>query len=167
MEQSLNQLFLLMNGAQVTRFHTVPTIKNESVGHHSMLVAGLAFILWPDRPHLLPHAIVHDLPEVVTGDMPSPGKRAYGDRTALKTIEGEIINTAGFTLPALSDEDAACLKVCDILAGMVTCYFELRMGNRLVTESMENYRSYLKEMGPHSKQVCAIANELYKVISNT
>lgn len=153
---------MLIKGAYTKRFHTVPSIMTETVGHHSTLVAGLLYILWPEKPHLLIHAIFHDLPEHVTGDVPSPGKRMFVDRARLKSAEASLMAEAGLSLPALSPEDERLLKIADILAGMVTCRQELTMGNRFMAESMENYKSYLVEIGPHTQPVTVIANELYK-----
>lgn len=160
----LNQLQMLIKGAYTKRFHTVPTIMQETVGHHSMLIAGLLYILWPAKQHLLIHAIFHDLPEHVTGDVPSPGKRMFVDRERLKAAEFSLMVDAGLSLPKLSAEDERCLKIADILAGMITCSQELTMGNRMVLESMENYSAYLKEIGPHEQPVMLIAHRLYNAI---
>lgn len=159
-----NQLQMLIKGAYTKRFHTVPTIMQETVGHHSMLVSGLLYILWPEKQHLLIHAIFHDLPEHVTGDVPSPGKRMFVDRERLKAAEHTLMIGAGLHLPQLSAEDERCLKIADILAGMITCNQELTMGNRMVYESMENYMAYLKEIGPHTKPVMLIAYRLHNAI---
>ena len=156
------QLQMLIKGAYTKRFHTVPTIMQETVGHHSMLVAGLLYILWPEKQHLLIHAIMHDLPEHVTGDTPSPGKRMFVDRDRLKSAEYTLMVDAGLNLPKLSPEDERYLKIADILAGMITCSQEVLMGNRMVVESMENYASYLKEIGPHTQPVMLIAHRLYQ-----
>jgi 5'-deoxynucleotidase YfbR-like HD superfamily hydrolase len=151
-----SQLNLLMSGVKVKRFHTVPTINQETVGHHSSIVAGLLYILWPEKLYLLPHAIFHDLPEHITGDTPSPGKRLFVDRDRMKSAESQIFANASVQLPELNSEDARCLKICDILAGMATCQHEMMMGNSYVKESMRNYHSYILEIGPHHPNVLEI-----------
>lgn len=155
-----SQISLLTRGLSVQRFHTVPTISKETVGHHSALVAGFAYLIWPDKPQLLAHAIFHDVAEHVTGDIPSPGKRLFVDRTRLKAAEQDILDGVNLQLPSLTPADERCLKICDILAGMAACRHELMLGNHFIKESFDNYIDYLGEMDVTEPVVQHIAAEL-------
>jgi 5'-deoxynucleotidase YfbR-like HD superfamily hydrolase len=154
------QVNLLISGFAVKRFHTVPTIGQETVGHHSALVAAFVTLIWPEKLHLLPHALIHDVAESITGDVPSPGKRLFVDRERLKKAEGDILEAADLLLPPLSAEDQRSLKICDILAGMAACRQELRMGNHLVMEAFGNYVDYFRELGVTDPTALSIAEVL-------
>ena len=72
-------LEFLLAGAEVLRYHTVQTLQRETVGHHSHGVACLVLLLDPQASaRLLRAALLHDLAEQCTGDIPSAAKREYG-----------------------------------------------------------------------------------------
>jgi len=138
------QLQLLNRGNLVNRFHTTPTIKQETVGHHSATVAGILLILWPTLVDvdLLKYAIFHDSAEFITGDVPSPAKKSM-DRTALDLLEAGVYRNHEFVLPDLSPIQRKIFKFADNLAGVSACASELRMGNFAVIEALQNFTSYL------------------------
>lgn len=143
MSDLAKQIELLTRGSRVTRFHTTPTIKEETVGHHSSIVAGLLLLLWPEKVtvELLRHAIFHDSAEFVTGDVPSPAKRLM-DRTALDGLETSVMNDHCVLVPQLSPDMKKIFKFADNLAGIITCVFEMRMGNGHAEEAFSNFCSY-------------------------
>ena len=58
------KLEFILAGTEVTRYHTVRTLVQETVGHHSHGVAMLCLFLAPDASaNLLKAALVHDLAE--------------------------------------------------------------------------------------------------------
>lgn len=59
---------------QVIRYHTWPHIRQQSVGEHSWQVARILLSIAPVYPGLLKHAILHDIGEIGTGDLPYPVK---------------------------------------------------------------------------------------------
>jgi 5'-deoxynucleotidase YfbR-like HD superfamily hydrolase len=146
---NLTDIDFLVCGAHTKRFHTIPTIHNETVGHHTTLVCGLLYLLYPDcRREVLINAIFHDMAECVTGDIPSPSKRAgYVDRAALSKSEDQIIQNHGIFQPEITAEEGHMIKVCDILAGMEACSHEIRMGNKIMTQAFKNFSSYFQELG--------------------
>lgn len=74
----------------------------ESVAAHSWGVAWLALVLCPDdldRERVLAYAIVHDLPEVRTGDLTpadgvAPEDKAVRERAAIRELAREIPGVA-------------------------------------------------------------------------
>lgn len=147
----------LIAGLQTKRFHTIPTVGQETVGHHSALVAGLILAIWPDSSrNLLTAAILHDLAEHVTGDIPSTAKHSGAvDRKALHACETQVLAEAGLPLPQLTEVEEMQLKAADILAGMLACVHEKRLGNFYVDPVFENYRSYLQALPIEGDRKCA------------
>lgn len=149
-----NKLGLLLEGVETKRFHSVRTTKIETVGHHSSVVAGILFLLWPDCSRdLLINAVYHDVAECKTGDIPSPSKRKFIDREKMNKHEDQIFVDHGIDLPSLSVEDKRRLKIADILSGISFCVQEYKIGNTFIKEAMTNFVSYFHEMGPHETVV--------------
>ena len=60
---------------EVIRYHTWPHIRSQSVGEHSWQVCRIILSIAPKyAEQLLPHAIMHDVGEIATGDVPYPVK---------------------------------------------------------------------------------------------
>lgn len=60
---------------EVIRYHTWPHIRQQSVGEHSWQVCRILLAIAPEHCGvLLPHAVVHDIGEIGTGDVPYPVK---------------------------------------------------------------------------------------------
>lgn len=137
------QIDFLLRGASVRRFHTIPVVLGETTGHHSAIVAGLLLLLWPERMTvpLLRYAILHDSAEFVTGDIPSPVKRAI-DRAPLDRFEKSVYEDWGINMQELSPEDRKIFKFADNLAGIATCTGEMRAGNTHLLEACSNFLSY-------------------------
>lgn len=137
---------LLLEGVQTRRFHSVSMIQNETVAHHSALVAGFLFLVYPDcSREVLIHAAFHDIAECKTGDIPSPSKRAFIDKKALDLVEDKIYIDNDIHLPELNKIEKYQLKIADILAGLSTCLHEKQMGNTLVDEAFTNFSKYFIE----------------------
>ena len=67
----------LREAAEVERCHTTRHIGEYSVGKHSFNMLAMLRLLWPEAPISLVWAILeHDLPERLTGDIPSPSIHA-------------------------------------------------------------------------------------------
>jgi 5'-deoxynucleotidase YfbR-like HD superfamily hydrolase len=156
----------LWNGGHTARFHTVPTLKIDTVGHHSYNVACLLMTLRPDAPaHLLRAALKHDAAEHIVGDMPAPTKRALPDyhtvkfgpteevitfREAFGKLEEDTAAQYGVSLEeqGLTKEETWLLKLCDAMDGLRFCAQERRMGNRhtKLTEAGLNFASYVEKL---------------------
>lgn len=133
-------------GADVSRYHTVFTFNNETVGHHSHGVAMMVLMMKPDASaSLLKAALYHDLAEQIVGDIPSPAKRQFGLGQRLDKLELAIIEEAGIENPALTDEEARILKLADIAQGALFCAREIQLGNVRLIPVFTRYIIYASE----------------------
>jgi 5'-deoxynucleotidase YfbR-like HD superfamily hydrolase len=137
------QLDAIVGGAHTRRFHTVNTIQNNSVGHHSFGVALLCFLIAGGNPskQLLMAALTHDIGEQFTGDMPAPAKRAMGIRESFGAVEEEALNALGLSFPT-DQNDTYILKLADALDGMLFCITERTLGNVGIERAYNNFRGY-------------------------
>lgn len=160
----MRDLEFMWNGGNTRRFHTMPTLTIDTVGHHSFNLLCILLFLREDLPaHVLRAALKHDIAEHVVGDMPAPTKRALPNYMGVRTPTGHISERSfreafgeheakvaeahGVNLEedALSDAEKWLLKLADALDGMRFCIQERRMGNwhpKLV-EAFSNFRSYV------------------------
>jgi 5'-deoxynucleotidase YfbR-like HD superfamily hydrolase len=140
-------LDFVLNGAEVVRYHTVHTLQRETVGHHSHGVACLVLMLDEHASReLLMAALMHDLAEQHTGDIPSPAKREYGIGEQVDRLERRLMEEAGLRYPRLAAEDARTLKLADIAHGALFCVREMSLGNRRLRTVYDRYLSYAQQM---------------------
>lgn len=143
-----DSLDFYLAGSEVHRYHTVRTLAPETVGHHSHGVAVLALVLtdWKASAALLRAALVHDLAEHQTGDIPSPAKREYGIGQQVEELEARLMGAAGVAFPHLYADEARVLKLADIAQGALYCVRELELGNRRMVSIYDRYMSYARDM---------------------
>lgn len=141
MKQTLD---FIIRGSEVTRYHTVRLITEETVGHHSQMVALLCWLVDPGcSRNLLVAALAHDLAEHVLGDIPAPSKREFGIGEQVNALEERLLGNAGFGVK-LDPEEKRLLKFADNLQGLIKCGREIEMGNYRMKEVFDRYRSYLE-----------------------
>lgn len=150
------KLQFIRGGGDTRRFHTVPTLLLNTVGHHSYNVAWLVHLLTPDastdvKYRLTMAALAHDQSEHITGDMPAPSKRALGIRELVGAWEDTLANDAGLSLGTeLSAHERRILKFADAYDGAFFCVEERAMGNQRIAAAFGNFASYLAELVPFS-----------------
>ena len=141
------QLEFITHGAEVQRYHTVTTLKTETVGHHSHGVALLCLQLNPQTSReLLYAALVHDLAEQHVGDVPSPAKRTLGFADKLDELEHTIICDGMGWHPVLSEAEQRTLKLADIAQGALKCAREIELGNTRMRTVYDRYMAYAHSM---------------------
>lgn len=159
------EIEFMWDGGNTRRFHTVPLIGVDTVGHHSFNVCCIIMVLWPGAPaRLLRAAIKHDMAEHIVGDMPAPTKRGLPEyrilggegigvpksfREAFGEYEDAKAAEYGVSLEQDLDADEAwILKLADSLDGMRFCVQERRMGNKhpKLEEAFENFDSYVVKL---------------------
>jgi 5'-deoxynucleotidase YfbR-like HD superfamily hydrolase len=147
----LDRLSLVMNG--LNRYCTTPSLLKESVAEHSYLIALMIIefsheytklFQYVDRENLLMRAILHDLCESVTGDIPSPAKRALPEcehlfakveeAIANQICEGRSNEFKELLLSAINFDDTnnmqqLLFKCLDLFCVLVKTSNELMMGN--------------------------------------
>lgn len=134
-------------GAEVRRYHTVATVHEETVGHHSHGVALLCLQLDPQASReLLYAALVHDLAEQHTGDIPSPTKRSLELSGMLDKLESSLIFAHLGARPELSPAEQRTLKLADIAQGALKCVREIELGNARMRAVYDRYMAYADNM---------------------
>lgn len=124
MSWDANRLLATLESGRVMRYHAVPTVAQQTVGQHSHGVAVICLHLTGGQVsrELLIAALLHDAAEIVTGDIPFTTKRAS---PMMKAILGEMETAAHadvvLPMPALSEAEAALLKLADTLEGLLWC----------------------------------------------
>lgn len=146
----LDQIDFMRRGHGVNRYHQRYTAVTDTVGKHSAGVAGFLILLQEGgalpRAAALAAAIVHDLPECETGDIPAPAKRAMSPaaRHSLSELEESLLRQHGFEYD-LSEDEQRLLKLADYLDGLMFCVEEMRRGNREVSGVGDVYCSYIAQ----------------------
>jgi len=142
-----DRILFLLAGANVQRYHTVTTLVPETVGHHSHGVAMLVFLLDENpSPDLIFAALVHDLAEHQTGDIPAPSKREFGIGDQMNALEERLLRDSGWMHRKLDSVDARTLKLADIAQGALYCVEEVARGNRKMKVVFDRYISYAEAM---------------------
>jgi hypothetical protein len=123
------ELLVLREAAAVKRYHTKRTLRTQELSAHSYSVMQLLHHVWPEcRKELLLAGMFHDLPEMVTGDVPAPAKR---NSPQLATILEEIEAGTGPLNPEfnLSVAEELVLRWADTMELCLWCMEEVIMGN--------------------------------------
>ncbi len=140
---------ILRQGGYVKRFHTVPTIGDQSVGEHSFQLCLILLSLTNGEAsaNLLKSALYHDLPEVETGDIPATIKWRHPtlDYT-LKELELKFITLYGLSVE-LTAQEVILLKFADMLELIQYCLDQLAMGNMNMYPIAMRGIQYLSKMG--------------------
>ena len=129
----------IIRAQYVRRWHLVPMSMPQSVAEHQYNVAMLLMSLPAqegiDVPAAVAWAMVHDLPENVTGDVPTHIKTlSPAIKTELEEIESEVM---GEEWCKLHDEFISAgyatriaFKACDLADGLRMCKYALNEGMR-------------------------------------
>jgi len=141
------QLEFMLYGSEVKRYHTVTTLREETVAHHSHNVAMLVLALDPGATApMLKAALLHDLAEQVTGDIPSPAKREYGIGDQVDELEDRLLSESGWNYPGLTSNEKRTLKLADIASGALFCAREMELGNVRARIVFDRYMSYARSL---------------------
>ena len=144
MKELVKLLKVWREGAEVERAHTVPHFDRYSVGHHSHGVATIILALHPQPTlDLIKAALLHDLHEVHTGDIPAFAK---GDE--FYRLEEEV-QMEIHTQDHLTGEDEAWLRAADRLELVMWCMEQMNIGNKNVARINSNLRKWFKDNEPY------------------
>lgn len=146
---SIKRVMRLRDAGAVKRLHTLRTLNEQTLAAHSWGVAMLVMEVTEPSAALLRAALVHDLHELATGDVPSPVKWENPDlENTLRAIEVKWDEENGTTLK-LSEKERTILKWCDRFELALHCYEEMRMGNRyaenVIKSLIPSIRQYVNE----------------------
>jgi len=153
----------------ISRWSLMRNTRTENVAEHSYHVAVLAHALAVISRDVFGHnidpgrvaaaALYHDMPEILTGDLPTPIKYYGADiKTAYKRIEKEaseklLGNLTPDMKPGISsaamdaDESVnAFVKAADKLDAYIKCIEEINAGNRDFATALQQTKSSLDAM---------------------
>ncbi len=140
MKGLFDKIETVLAGGEVRRYHTAKTMREQRVDSHSWRMAALLTFVWPDcSANLLRAAIMHDVSEIFTGDVPSPVKwRNQALRAELNRISTEAEQDLGIRVP-LTEEEATLVRWADYTEGSLFCLEELESGNLRICKTLVAY----------------------------
>lgn len=124
----------MRRAGSVLRYHTMPTLRKQTVADHTWNVMRIYCELWgrPTEPSVWVYMLYHDALEIQTGDSPFYAKRRWPElKMALDRAEREASRDMGIELPEISGEDAARVKLADLMEMWEWGREEVLMGNKL------------------------------------
>lgn len=124
MNDFVDRVLLTLEAGRVARYHAAPTVAPQSVGLHSYGVAVLCLHLCGGctSAELLQAALLHDAPEIITGDVPYTTKRNSPTiKHELEQLEEQVYNYDVLPFPKLTQAEVATLKLADTLDGLIWC----------------------------------------------
>lgn len=134
---------------KVKRFHGTPRHQEETVGHHSANVAAILLWLKPNISRAsIVYALMHDWPELYTGDIPYPAKaKSKHLSAAVDDLEEHFwMNRLGAVPPELTESERMYLKVADMLDLVLSAQDEIHMGNLYMDEMVHAGMNYIARM---------------------
>lgn len=145
----------------VKRWHTWTTIKEQNLADHSWGVAMIILKIAPQDHELVRAALLHDLAEVESGDIPYPFKKrnpAVADALTMHEARFDSINGATCFL---SEEQTKMLKWADMFELMLWSKRELKLGNENMRQPIDLAFHALRDMG-HPNE---IARQLFEEVT--
>lgn len=138
----------------INRWETYPSLLDESVAEHTFMVCMVSYRIALDTPEadvgdVLERALLHDLEEIGTGDIPRWGKRETDElKEALDETEERFIERAISSEPAgvqnrieekwrnskNSDIEGRVVAAADLLCAIIGAWRESRVGNTALRE---------------------------------
>ena len=147
MKKILEGLMVFRNSGEVRRLHTIPTITKYDIASHvynSLLVLHTVCHGGEERVDMqamTKYLLIHDAPELKTGDIPAPVKWASSELNDIVTdMERDWYDEHGleWMLGLGMDElEKRICKTVDMLELFLFCHREVLMGNRLLEEVHE------------------------------
>lgn len=164
---NLARLKLMRSAARVARTHTVPSLRQQSVGEHTFGVLAILFeIAQRDKEFdvdLILKTLRHDVPETITGDVPAPAKWLYPElEIGLRIAETDIGNSFQLHTRALTPRQVQMIKFSDLLDLVIYSIEEFDMGNRHMAVMAFNALNAIRER--KLMEVTPEATELYNEV---
>lgn len=127
-------LGVILASGNVLRCHTMPCLQRQTTGQHAWRTVVLLHWLFHPAyppPHLSYAMLIHDVPEVHTGDTPGDVKADHeGLSAALDELEQSFLTAMGIHAIQLTPLEERVLKICDRADLLLYALDEYDMGNR-------------------------------------
>lgn len=144
----LSDYWTAYRAGKVNRIHTEPGLHQENLAEHSHGVAMCLILLHPD-PHgpLLKAALLHDLGEYKTGDLPSPTKKATPEVSDwCDKVQEEFLSSLGIRYPELHEQDKLALHIADKFDFAMWSYYEWLRGSKLTKVYVERTQQVIYDL---------------------
>jgi 5'-deoxynucleotidase YfbR-like HD superfamily hydrolase len=153
---------LMRNAGAVKRYHATRTLRQQTNAEHSGGVAGLVLCVCPNpSAALLTAAIMHDVPELKTGDLPATIKWENPQLNAMiGDIEAKFIEEYQLPQGMLNDDEVKLLKFCDYAELVFWCLEEVGLGNGFIWPIVHRGIDALKALGPINEFTDNVLNYL-------
>lgn len=152
----------LYDAGNVKRFHTRLTLREQTIATHQWGVAMILLEIAPDNIEVIRAALVHDLGESISGDIPYTAKRTYPDlRRGSELAEANFFQIHNFTDEPLSEEDGKLLDWADMYECLLFAKQEVAMGNQTMQQVVTNSDNALREMGHPNEAARKLYEELW------
>lgn len=126
-------LGVLLASGDVLRFHTMPCLRRQTTGQHMWrTLVILHWLFYPNYPppHVSCSMMLHDVPEIHTGDTPGDVKADHeGLSNALTELEKAFFESMGIVDMPLTPLENKIIKVCDRADLLFHALDEYEMGN--------------------------------------
>jgi 5'-deoxynucleotidase len=149
--------------SNITRWSQMYCSQSESVLEHTAVVAFFGLLIADkyklNKAVILEAAIVHDMDEIVTGDIPTPTKYANKEITeSIKALETAAARDISYTIfdsddifnAWLNAKDSSlegdAIRIADAAAVVFKVRKELNVGNRTFYEIVPNIKKALTKM---------------------
>jgi 5'-deoxynucleotidase YfbR-like HD superfamily hydrolase len=156
-----DHLLLVREASQITRWHTKRTLRTQSIAEHTFGVVSILTTIHPGASsHLLMAALVHDLAELETGDVPAPVKWANPKlKDALTEIEDRF-HARTSSHYKLTPKEEHMLKWADMMELVLWCIEEVDMGNQGMGNTARIGMAHLSTLGPPNEAATDLFNDV-------
>ena len=134
---------------QVTRYHTWPVHRQQSVGEHTWQVMRIFYqIFGPPSQTVFTKLLWDDAGELTTGDLPFPIKSLHPSLKAIMDSleEHAVQEMGGNPRPGISDADRKRVKACDLIDMLEFGLDELMLGNKFAQPIVEDITAALRKL---------------------
>ncbi|MCC6489114.1 MAG: HD domain-containing protein [Candidatus Hydrogenedentes bacterium] len=126
-------LGVVLASGNVLRCHTMPCLHRQTIGQHTwraMIILHWLFHPAYPPPQVSYAMLMHDVPEIHTGDVPGGIKADHaGLSVALDELEQDFLQSMGIPVPMLPPLEERLVKVCDRADLTLYTLDEYEMGN--------------------------------------
>lgn len=130
---NIETLQLYRTAARVERCHNVPPLHRQTVGEHTFGMLGILRLVKPEASKVLLLSVIdHDVPEAVTGDIPSPMLHTYSELSrGDKAAASDVISKHKLFDPSedLTPDEYKVYKFCDRMELALFAIEEADSGN--------------------------------------
>ena len=137
----------IARSGRVTRYHNTPMVTRQTIADHTWgVMVCLNWLLDDQVPaHMLKAAMYHDVPEIVTGDVPAPAKADNSHlKDALTIIEERVKADLNIHID-LTEWEEAVISMADTMELMMHCKKEMAMGNKHAHKVFNKGMDYLMD----------------------